>query len=182
MDHLEITDPRRNVSDTKAVPLTKGYSAIVDSSDYDRVAQHRWHAFVLKRSDGSLLVYAKRNTKLGECKASEYMHREILQPDAGQLVDHIDGNGLNNCRANLRHATRQENARNMHHRPAGQTSAFKGVYWYQRGKKWVAQITNGGKAIYLGRFVSEVEASAAYDAAAKELYGAFARLNNAEAV
>jgi hypothetical protein len=104
------------------------------------------------------------------------MHRQIMQPPKGMLVDHADGNKANNCRLNLRICTRQENQRNTA-KHGGTTSRFKGVSFDRRLRKWGAAIQAGGKRIWLGYFTDEAEAARAYDRAAVELFGEFARLN-----
>ena len=109
------------------------------------------------------------------------MHRLILNAKPGELVDHWDGNGLNNRRRNLRPAT---NSQNLHNRRRTRAkSGFCGVW--RSGKSsvpWVASIHVKNKAIYLGRFETPEEAARVYDAAAKEHYGEFASLNFKETV
>jgi hypothetical protein len=93
------------------------------------------------------------------------------------IVDHEDGNTLNNKPGNLREATHAENMRNCAARSGG-TSVYKGVTWMAARKKWRAQISDGsGKSRHLGVFTDEIEAARAYDDAAKEVFGGFARLN-----
>jgi len=104
------------------------------------------------------------------------MHRAIMQPPKGMVVDHIDGNGLDQRRANLRVGTQRRNSHNR--RPSRWTSSrFKGVYFCKATRKWVATIGYEGKAIYLGSFDDEAEAARAYDRKARELFGAYAYLN-----
>lgn len=94
------------------------------------------------------------------------------------LVDHINGNGLDNRRSNLRLATAFQNLANMAIRP--HTSQYKGVSYYKHRtsyKKWVAEIRCNRKRVRLGAFESEIEAARAYNEAAKNLFGEFARLN-----
>ena len=105
------------------------------------------------------------------------MHRLILgEPPSDQkvIVDHRDGNGLNNQRSNLRWVTKQEN--NCNRRSVG-SSQFLGVSWNKRHRKWTSQIRKDGKRTHLGTFVSEIEAAKAYDAKAIQLHGEFANLN-----
>jgi hypothetical protein len=102
-------------------------------------------------------------------------HRFILNPPAGMVVDHIDGDGLNNTRENLRICTNTENIRNQRRRGAGKSGA-KGVAFYPgQQKPFRAQITVNRKKLNLGSFATAKEAQEAYAAAAKELHGEFAR-------
>jgi len=102
-----------------------------------------------------------------------YMHRMIMRPRQGYVVDHIDGNGLNNRRCNLRVCTRRQNQANQG--PRGGSSRFVGVYRHKN--KWEAGIRCRGKRYYLGLFDDEVEAAKARDRKAYELHGAHAYLN-----
>lgn len=101
------------------------------------------------------------------------MHRMIMRPRRGQLVDHIDGNGLNNRRCNLRVCNYQQNAANTG--PRGGTSRFVGVR--RRGDKWEAGVQCRGKYYHLGTFATEIEAAKARDRKAYELWGPYAYLN-----
>jgi hypothetical protein len=108
------------------------------------------------------------------------LHRVILGVLQGATVDHINGNGLDNRRINLRTCTTAENAHNQVPQVGG-TSAFKGVCWNRAVRKWQAQIKHGGRKKYLGVFASEQDAAKAYDVAANKYFGAFARINFKEA-
>ncbi len=104
------------------------------------------------------------------------LSRLIMAPNADEVVDHINGDKLDNRRTNLRVCTQSENARNNNKPRKRKTShLFKGVHW--DGSAWVAQIQVNKIKHYLGRFSSEFEAARAYDRKAKELHGAFASLN-----
>lgn len=103
------------------------------------------------------------------------MHQMLLKVNRNSEIDHIDGNGLNNQKANLRECSRSQNNMNQH-KTSG-TSKYKGVYYHKLRKKWSAFITLNRKAMYLGLFSSEIEAAEAYNTKAKELFGAFAYLN-----
>lgn len=142
--------------------LQPGLVVLVDDDDLDLVAGHTWcisaGGYVLARVDGHLT----------------YLHRLIL-PGAA-LVDHANGDKLDCRRANLRPATPGQNQANSRKRP-GTTSQYKGVYWYRATGKWQAQIQADGVKRYLGYFAEEADAAAAYDEAAVELFGQFARLN-----
>ena len=152
----------------KFIPLIRGGFAIVDADDYEKLAQYRWYCYHWGNS-----TYAFRR-KAGR---KIYMHREILKGPKGKVVDHKDGNGLNNRRNNLRLCTKAQNAWNS--RPVPNCSSkYKGVSWDKRGKKWRAGIKYNGRRINIARFEDEVEAAKAYDRKAKELFGEFAYLNN----
>ena len=101
------------------------------------------------------------------------MHRLIASPAAGMVVDHIDGNGLNNTRANLRICRHIDNIRNQAKRPG--SSQFKGVH--RRKNRWGAMIYKDKALHFLGSFLNEIDAAKAYDVAAIEAFGAFARIN-----
>ena len=104
------------------------------------------------------------------------MHRQILEAPKGVWVDHIDGNGLNNRKSNLRLCSATENACNR--RPVPNChSRYKGVSWHKRQKKWAVRIAKRGKGIHLGSFDDEIEAAVAYDRKAEVLFGEFAYLN-----
>lgn len=108
-----------------------------------------------------------------------YMHREILglKKEDGIYSDHIDYNGLNNRRCNLRKCTNVENIRHQRCQTRNKSSKFKGVCWNKQEEKWQAYIYYNEKLVHLGRFNNEIEAAEAYDKKAIELFGEFASLN-----
>lgn len=144
---------------TREIPLTKGFVALVDDADYERVNSFKWRALI--RPTG--MVYA-------HCWRIGYMHRLVIGAKAGELVDHRDGDGLRNVRANLRLCTPSQNSMNRR-----AFRGFKGVV--KRGKTYEAKIGLKGKRVVLGNYASEIEAAIAYDAAARLHFGEFARLN-----
>jgi hypothetical protein len=148
------------------IPLTKGKVAIVDAEDYERLSKYKWHAV---NTGGKFYAYRCRN------KRSISMHRIIMGEPKGKVVDHIDGNSLNNRRSNLRICTVAENIRNR--RRTGGVSRYKGVCFVKRLNKWQAEITFNGRQIHIGIFKDEISAGRAYDKKAKELFGEFACLN-----
>jgi hypothetical protein len=104
------------------------------------------------------------------------MHRFILSAPKGIQVDHRDNDGLHNTRGNIRLCTCQQNQGNS--RPTTcHTSIFKGVHWDKRDRIWQAKIHINRRSIYLGNFIKEIDAALAYDDAAREYFGEFARLN-----
>ena len=148
------------------IPLTKGYLAVVDAFD-SSVAEHKWSACV-RGSGKNVRVYATRE----ENGKRILLHHAIFGRPDGLDVDHIDGNTLNCCRSNLRSATRSQNNANGRKR-AQTTSKFKGVHFHEQCRKWTAQI----RKRHLGLFRDEFDAATAYNFAATEDYGEFARLN-----
>jgi hypothetical protein len=149
--------------------------AKVDDSDYTVLINFKWCA----RRKGKGCLYAARTKSSGRIKnETVLMRREIMGAPSGVLIDHIDGNGLNNTRENLRFCDHSENGCNrLSHKG---TSKYKGVMFRNSSKKWSAQIGLNGKYIFLGSFDSEVLAAIAYNDAAKHLHGKFARLNAIE--
>lgn len=144
---------------TKQIPLTKGKVAIIDDCDFELVSQYRWlvrgkYASITNPVEGKFL----------------YMHRLITGAKPGQSVDHIDGNHLNNTRANLRICSHSENIRNSKKQKKN-TSGYKGVS--PHCGKWLVHIQN----VHVGVFENLIEAARAYDEKAVELFGEFARLN-----
>jgi len=150
--------------DVRLIPLAEGFYAYVDAADYEWLSQWQWHM----ASGG----YAARSVKGRQI----FMHREIMQPPEGMVVDHVDGNKANNCRFNLRVCTRRENQGNLP-KQRGTHSRFKGVSYNKRRDRYFAQCDFGGKHRWLGFFDDEVEAARAYDHAAVEECGEFARVN-----
>lgn len=156
----------------KRVPLTRGYVALVDDADYEAVmAAGPWYALV--KADRQT-VYAQRNIRRSNGERSgQYMHKFLTGWDQ---TDHRNGDGLDNQRDNLRPATGSENNRNSRLRKDN-TSGFKGVQWDKQRRRWVAGIRVSGRQRQIGSYDNPVDAAHAYDAAARELFGAFARPN-----
>lgn len=156
--------PAEPPGDIKRIPLGHGQYVLVDAADYEWLNQWKWtvygHGYAVRQEKGKTI----------------YMHREIMQAPKGMIVDHIDGNPRNSYRRNLRLCTPTENAGNTVKR-AGFTSRFKGVFLNKAVGKWCATIQFKGQSTGLGYFADEVEAARAYDLAAVERFGAFARPN-----
>lgn len=150
------------------IPLTKGAVAKIDARDWPLVSAFRWYLH-----NG----YAARTIGGRGRRMQVYMHRFIIGPALSQEIDHINGDPLDNRRANLRACSRRENATNKRVnrvRRNGQ-SRFKGVW--RCGRAWRAEVRANGKRFGLGSFSNEVAAAKAYDVAAVQHHGEFARLN-----
>lgn len=153
------------------IPLTRGYVALVDAEDYARFGHLRWCAMPMQRSHG---VYAHRGIwGNGHKCRTVLLHREILDASPSQIVDHINGDTLDNRRSNLRITDRYGNARNRRV-PVGK-SGFTGVR--QKGARWVGIIRAFGRNHYTKSFSSPILAAAARDVLARQLHGEFAVLN-----
>lgn len=157
------------------IALSNGLMVLVDEDDHDRLAAYAWHA--MRNPVGC--VYAFRQVRWTEDGVRRiqtlYMHREVLGiTDRRVEVDHIDGQTLDNRRANLRTCTHGQNQRNYRRRKGGFSSQFKGVTWDKSRSLWVVKIKVNRKNVHLGRFADEVSAAKAYNAAALRLHGDFA--------
>ena len=157
--------PIRVEGDVAYVPLTQGYEAIIDACDVPIANQYKWFSKVRSQA-----VYAVSAVYTEAGRKPVYLHRLISNPKPGQGVDHIDHNGLNNRRQNLRNCTHNQNMWNCRNRK-NNTSGFKGVSWFKPSKKWMARIAKNGKDIHLGIFETKEEAYAAYCEASRELHG-----------
>jgi hypothetical protein len=163
--------------DVAHITLSQGYFAVIDAGDVEMVSPHRWWAWVNYRIDGSILaVYALTGARPNDKQIKPPLHRFLMDAPNGLEVDHIDRNGLNNRRSNLRIATHAENQQNQGLR-VNNTSGFKGVNWHKPMQKWRAYIQANGKLHHLGLYSTPEDAARAYDTAAITLHGDFARLN-----
>jgi hypothetical protein len=151
----------------KLLPLTQDKFAIVDAADFPHLSRYNW---CVVKTDNT--CYAARYRK----RKQTFMHRLITSAPSHLVVDHINHNGLDNRKDNLRLCTRAQNALNQRPRK-GTSSKYKGVYWHERDKRFYAQISHKGRRFHLGSFKSEIAAAHAYDKKALELFGEFAYLN-----
>lgn len=157
---------------TIRIPLSDGNFVVVDEADYPAVSQYRWYPHPRGRT-----IYARAciiHTRKRQMWIR--MHNLILPPPDGYEVDHENGNGLDNRRENLRLVTHAQNSQNARLR-ADNTSGFRGVGWHQRKGLWQARISIDSKLRTLGYFADKDSAARAYDEAARQHYGEFARLN-----
>jgi len=146
----------------------------IDDEDLDKVRPYTWHAAVKGRHHK--VIYATAFRKGVKPYSHVLMHRLIMDAKHGQLIDHKDNDGLNNCRSNLQFIDHTRNIRKK--RPNGNSrSGFKGVAWNSKGECWHAKIYCNRKNLFLGVFRDPAEAARAYDAKALELFDQFAFLN-----
>jgi hypothetical protein len=152
---------------SRQLPLAKGRCALVDDDDFARISEYQWH--ITSRGYVAGTVTINGTPKL------VYLHRFLLNAPPGRYVDHINGDRLDNQRDNLRLVTRAQNQwnRQVQHNQSG----YKGVSWHRRKRKFYARIQANGQRYHLGYFDTAEEAAQAYDAAARRLFGEYARLN-----
>lgn len=160
------------VKDACWIPLSKGKFALVDAADFEKVNAKTWTVLVSKTV--SYALFREQATK-----RTVFLHRWIMDvSDESMLVDHINFNGLDCRKQNMRVCSKSENNRHSRKWRTPTYSKFKGVSFDSRYRaKWSAQLHTGGKKIYLGRFQTEELAAQTYDSAAKLHFGEFARLN-----
>ena len=139
----------------------------IDKEDLEKIKPFKWF-----NRRGYIMAHIYKNGK----RTSLYMHRLIMNVPDGTEIDHIDGDGLDNRKKNLRFATRQQNAFNQ---PLNSfnTSGFKGVGWVKARKRWRAILCLNGRDIYLGIFKDKFDAARAYNKGATQYFGEYARLN-----
>jgi hypothetical protein len=163
--------PIRIDGDIAFVPLTKGYEAIIDAEDVDLVKGHNWWSEVCFKADGSLrAVYARSDTS-----GMQYIHRVIMRADEFHLVDHIDGNGIDCRKSNMRLTANTGNSQNKKIN-CNNTSGFKGVTWNKRREKWEVKIMAYRKKKHIGYYVSLDDAAEAYSKASAIYHGEFGRI------
>ncbi len=157
----------------RRIALTQGRFAIVDPADYERLSRCKWR---LCKTKGKNVLYAERSIRRSDGTYSRIlMHRQLIRPPGGYVIDHVNGCGLDNRRANLRLATVAQNAWNANKR--GGRSGYKGVWLAKDKGLWRASIVCCGKRRHLGYFRDKRDAAKAYDRAARQYHGEFAVLN-----
>jgi len=152
----------------KEIKLTQGQVALVDDEDFEYLNQFKWCA----HKNGNVFYAIKTIYVYGK-RTKGKMHNIIM---GIKFIDHVDNNGLNNQRSNLRACTNSENQMNATKRVKA-TSLYKGVYYCKKTGKWKSTIQINGNQIYLGYFIYEVDAANAYNKKAIELFGEFANIN-----
>lgn len=144
------------------------HMALIDPGDVGRIRDRTWH--VNRKKPGSVYAQSRWPERIS-------MHRLIMEPGPGMVVDHIDGDGMNNRRSNLRVCTVAENSRNRLGPNPDSTSQYIGVHLRADTGKWAAFIKRDGASVAVGTYASEVDAAIARDHAALSEYGDFATLN-----
>lgn len=150
----------------KHIALTRNKYAIVDATDFAELNRWKWTAYYTCGK-----WYAGR-TERGRCVL---MHRQIMNPPKGMVVDHKNRNGLDNTRDNLRIGTYGQN--NCNRRPRGKTSQYKCVSYDKRRNKYRATAWKDGRSVHVGHYDDEIEAARAADRKNYEFNGEFAYLN-----
>ncbi len=157
----------------RSIPLTKGQVTVVDAVEYARLM--RWNWFVIT-STKTTTCYAARIERTASGKNRLILMHRFIAGTTGD-VDHRDGDGLNNRRTNLRPCTDIQNGGNQKI-AKNNTSGFKGVSWHKPTGKWIAHVYINRKQVHLGLFADKIDAARAYNLAAVEHFGDFARLNH----
>lgn len=148
----------------KKIPLGDEQFAIVDDEDFELVNQYQWRGHKGGNSDNH--IYAVTRLR---------MHRLVMQAPPGMVVDHINGDTLDNRKCNLRLCTTSQNQQNS--RPRKGTSRYKGVSYNAKKKKWLGAFMANGKVHYVGCFTSEEQWAKAVDKKRKEVCGDYATTN-----
>lgn len=161
------------MQDWVELPLTKGKVAKIDRADMLIVGGFTWLAQVVAGRWSARRFF--RDGRGGN--RSIYLHRWIMEAPDGMMVDHVNGDALDNRRANLRVCTAQQNTANRKKRRARKAGVFVGTRQDRTNGGWRAIIKVNGKTSRTGLFDTEREAALAYDAAAIEAFGPFASLN-----
>lgn len=152
------------------LPLSRGLVAIVDADDPLEPWSWKWYA----HSGGHCIFYAARRAYSDGKGALIYLHRFLLDAPEGLQVDHVNHNGLDNRRANLRLATPSRNTQNQSGLLSTNTSGYRGVFRYKLVGRWRAGIRLDGSTRHLGYFDTPEEAARTFDRAAVEMFGEFA--------
>ena len=158
----------------KKIKLTQKKFVLIDNEDYELISKYKWHT----TTNNNIIFYVKHSYQDEKTKKIKniLMHRLIMKIiDPKTHVDHVNSNGLDNRKHNLRICTPAQNQ--MNQIKIRGRSKYKGVSWHKHGKKWQVSIQIGKKRKHLGYFHNEIEAAKAYDTAARLYFGEFARLN-----
>jgi hypothetical protein len=161
---------------TRTIELTQGMHTLVSNEDYEWLMQWHWHV-----TKGNTTYYAVRYTRKAEVDLYPYRTRLSIHGvlyegriTQGLMVDHRNGNGLDNRRSNLRLCTNAQNLRNHTRAPKHSTTGITGVSWHKRDKRWRAYIKVNDKNVHLGYYKTIEEAIAVRRAAELQYFGKWA--------
>ncbi len=162
--------------DTTKIVFDNGLVGLVDTADIPLIREHTWCTLKI---DSCVYARTSINTGRGNKHKGVNMHKLLLKDKTlnGEFIDHINHNGLDNRRSNLRPVNHSENMSNSRRVSKNKSSKYKGVHFRKRDGKWVARICKNKLPVILGAFTCEHEAAAAYNEAATRMHGAFATLN-----
>lgn len=160
-------------------PTYGRHEVLYDDEDWELIKDHQWWLKVSILKDGSKILYAHAHNKYIDpdiLQSTIIMHRVVTEAPDGLNVDHINHNGLDNRKTNLRLVTFQQNIFNTRGWSKS-TSKYKGVSWDTAKSKWAVNIRCNGKDVFLGFFCNEDHAAQVYDLHAMKLFGKFGYLN-----
>lgn len=157
----------------KAIPLTNGGVTLIDDEDFEMVSKLKWYWM---KTPSVHKRYVASSSSINNKTRMISLHRMLMGFPKGKLIDHKNGDTLDNRKCNLRVCSNAENSRNRR-KITGCSSRFKGVHWDKKCKKWHAKIKRDGKTRSLGFFDDEEAAARAYNVAAPLFHGEFAYLN-----
>lgn len=146
----------------KEISLSQGKVALVDDDDFEELSKYKWHANKHRNTYYAECHIRKQNGKYTKIR----MHQFILGKKIGFIIDHKDGEGLNNQRHNIRHVTKRQNGQNLH---IPKSSKYPGVTWDKQANKWKARIKLNGKEKHIGLYMKEIDAFKAYKNTVKSL-------------
>lgn len=142
------------------LPITRGLETLIDEEDVAELGKYNWCWNPFRKTCG--YVSRTANSK------AAFMHRQIMNAPRGMVVDHINGNSLDNRKSNLRICTHRENSQNTYKHRSGK---LVGCYFHKRSKKWEARIEVNGVRKCLGSYATDLEAHEVYKAALEKIAG-----------
>lgn len=145
---------------------------IIDSKNIKKISKFKWYSY---KKHHTCYVYSNEQ-HIGSYRL-RFLHRFLINAPKDFIVDHINGNGLDNRECNLRLCNASENARARHNKESGTTSKYKGVHWSKQDKAWISAISYENKRYHIGLFKRELHAAIAYNVIAKFMFKHFAVLN-----
>lgn len=157
----------------KYIELLHGLRTLVDDRDFRSLSSHKWYV----SRNGYVYRPTERHENGKAIKSADYLHRVVMGAPSGMVVDHINGNKLDNRKSNLKVVTQSEN--NMNAKMTSRnTSGIRGVSWSKHYQRWVPRIAVRGKEIYLGRYKTKEEAARVYEQASREYHGEYSFRGN----